>query len=146
MTAQFTIPLAMFLMVALLLSAAADQTINTSGQSVLASDQSEDINALLNFSVFSIKSIGPSGFKAPIPIVHLQFFKGLFDILTWNFSYLSGQTFALLRFPLMALTFAVGILVLIQVGPVLVAIGEFMGRGVAAFSGGLGSLFRVLFR
>jgi hypothetical protein len=144
MTAQFTIPLAMMLIIALLLSAATDQTVNASGQSVLPTEESSDLNALMNFEVFSIQHVGVGSFRAPVPVVHLQFFKGLFDILTWNFSYLSGQTWSLLRFPLMAITFAVGILVLVQIGPVLVQVADFMGRAVAGGIGVLGSALRFL--
>ncbi len=143
-TPSFTIPLAMVLIVAALLGAMADQTINTAGNTVLGSTAEQaDINALLDFKLFNIKEISLFQVSVSIPMINVAFFSGLFDLLTWNFSYFKG-TWAILRLFFMSLTFSVGIMVLISIAPILIGVAEFLGRAAAGVVGIFGAGARAL--
>ena len=132
------------LILATILAAASDQSQTATGDTSLGTEEGSDINAVLNMRVFTVKDVGPGTLNIPIPLVHVSFFSGLFDIMTWNYSYFSG-TWSLLRIPLVALTFSVGLLMFISAGPGLVSVAEFFGRTVAGIAGGIGSGLRGLF-
>ena len=124
MAPRFTIPLALVLIVSALLAAATDQATTSSGGTGLSTADNTHLNAVLDFRVFTIKEFTIARFSVPVPMVNLSFFLGLFELLTWDFSYFDS-TWNLLRWPLMAITFTVGILVLISIGPVIVAVASF---------------------
>lgn len=141
LTPQITIPLALILFVSALFAAMSDQEVNAAGDTALSTSVGSDVNAVLDFSVFTLEEVGLAGFDFTLPMINVSFFRGLFDMLTWNYSYFSG-TWNMLRLPLMALTFAVGISVLISVGPVVVSIASVFAMLAAALVGGLSSLTR----
>ena len=145
MKPAFTISLAMILIVAALLAAAADQTTNASGDTVLGSGESSAVNAVLNGKVFSVRDVGPGKIDIPMPTPNPDFFRGLFDLLTWDHSFFSG-TWNLLRIPLLAITFGVMISVIVSMGPVMVQIAEFAGRMAMGMVGLFGGVFRQFLR
>jgi len=145
MKPAFTVSLAMILIVAALLAAAADQTTDASGDTVLGAGENSDVNAVLNARVFSMRDIGPGKVDVPMPMPNPDFFRGLFDLLTWNHSFFSG-TWNLLRIPLLAITFSVMISVIVSMGPVLVQVAEFFGRIAAGAVGLFGGAMRALLR
>lgn len=142
LTPQLTIPLALILFVAALFAAMSDQSINPSGDTALSSATSEDINAVLDFSVFNIREVSITGLNFTLPMINVAFFRGLFDVLTWNYSYFSG-TWNMLRLPLIAITFTVGLAMLISVGPVIVSVASFFAQVAMAAIGGVAGLTRI---
>ena len=144
MQPQFLIPLAMIVIVGAVLAGAADAAV-TAGSTTLGDAQS-DLNTIMNFKVFGIREMSVFGQSVSIPTLHVGFIGSLFNILTWDYSYLSGGMWNLLRYFLMTLTFATGILVFIHMGPVILAIAEFIGRTAAAVVGVFASSFRGIFR
>ncbi len=141
----FLIPLGFIMIVAVLLGAIADQSVNSTGDSSLGSTASSDLNAVLDFNVFDIKEVSLFNTSFGIPRPNFAFFSGMFNIMTWNYSYFTG-TWALLRMFFLALSFAVSVLVFISMAPVLLSMVEFLGRTAAGVVGIFGGGFRFLSR
>lgn len=140
----FTLSLGFILIVATLLGAIMDQGINAAGESTLGADASS-INEVLDFNVFDIQEISLFNVSVGIPLPNFGFFTGLFDLLTWNFSYFTGD-WALFRLFFMALSFTVSVLVFISMAPVILSVAEFLGRTAAGVVGMFGGSLRSLFR
>jgi hypothetical protein len=140
----FTLSLGFVLIVATLLGAVMDQGLNAGGDSTLGADAS-NINEVLDFNVFDVQEISLFNVSLSIPRPNFGFFNGLFDMLTWNFSYFTGD-WAMLRLFFMALSFTVSVLVFISMAPVLISLAEFLGRTAAGVVGMFGGSLRSLFR
>jgi hypothetical protein len=144
MSASFLIPVALIMLIASLFAGAADQAVDANGNSVLG--QESNVSAVFEMRVLEIQEISPLGISISVPRPNFSFFAGIFDILTWDYSYFdAGSQWSIMRFPLLALTFAVGIMLFISAAPVLVSLTELAIRTAA---GGIGLLFtnlRMLF-
>ena len=141
----FTLPLSLVLIVAVLLAAVMDQAVDSAGVAGLSETSASNINAVLDFSVFRLQELSVFNISVSIPRPNFAFFQGLFDLLTWDFSYFTGQ-WALLRIFFTALSFTVSVLVFISMAPVLISLAEFLGRTAAGVIGAFGGSLRSLFR
>jgi len=133
---QFTIPLAMVLIVAALLGAAT--TASTTGGDTTFQDS--NLKAIMQFDMIDMKSI-PGPLPITVPWINPSFFSGMQEILLWNHDYLAGPLRPL-RYPLMALTFAVMLMVFISMGPVIVGVANVFARLAAGALGGVTRFFK----
>ena len=144
MTAAFATSLWMIMIIVAVFDAASTESF-VAGQTTLGSDNASSLNTLLEGQAVELQEIGPGRFKAPLPKVNVGFLSAVFDFLTFDAAFFKGQ-FNLIRIPLMALTFTFSLLALKDLGPVLVAIADFLGRTAAGLIGGFGTAIRALLR
>jgi len=137
------ISLGLVILIGSLLAGAADLALVEGTSATSGLGNAAHLDAVFRFETFKLKELAVFGYDISYPSVNAGFFKGLSAILMWDFSFLAGQ-WALLRLPLMALTFSFGILFLVTVAPAVATVMRAILSAASVVAGGVGALVRRL--